>query len=109
MVASSLSTKHGTLPNSTDTHLPSRHCATALTGPAGVSTVTSVAGSRIGTIPVSSATVTVQIKLEPDIGTYSVGSMMMTPKSHSGRVAGTMKLRCRATDPRGSHISSLRT
>src|SRR5919108_103425 len=89
--ASSLSTKQGTLPNSTDRHLPSRHVATALTGPAGVSTITSVVGSLIGTMPVSSATVMVQMKLEPDIGTYSVGSMMMTPKSQSGRVAGTMK------------------
>ena len=65
--------------------------------------------SRQSVKPVSSATVMVQMRLEPDIGTYSVGSMMMTPKSQSGRVAGTMKLRCRAPDPRGSHMSRLRT
>ena len=88
--------------------MPSAQRATTFTGPAGVSTVNSVTGDFIGTIPVSSATVTVQIKLEPDIGTYSVGSMMMTPISQSGRVGGTMKLTCRATLPRGSHTSSLR-
>ena len=36
--------------------------------PAGVSTRSFVIGSCIGTMPVSSTTVTVQIRLEPDIG-----------------------------------------
>ena len=29
---------------------------------------------------------------EPDMGTYSVGSMMITPASQSGRVGGTMQI-----------------
>ena len=78
-MASSRSTKLGTFSNSTERHLPSRHSATALTGPAGVSTITTVSGSFIATAPVSSRTVTVHSRFEPDIGTYSVGSMMITP------------------------------
>lgn len=65
--------------NATRSQRPSRHVAAARTGPAGVSMVSTVSGSVIATMPVSSSTVTVQIKLEPDIGTYSVGSMMITP------------------------------
>ena len=37
-------------------------------------------------MPVSSSTVAAQIVFEPDIGGYSVGSMMMNPASQSGRV-----------------------
>ena len=33
-----------------------------------------------------------QIAFEPDIGGYSVGSMMMKPASQSGRVGGTIRL-----------------
>ena len=42
-------------------------------------------------MPVSSSTVAVQIVFEPDIGGYSVGSMMMNPASQSVRVAGTTR------------------
>jgi hypothetical protein len=48
--------------------LPSRQRASTGTGPAGVSSVSRVTGSRIGSIPVSSSTVTVQMVFEPDIG-----------------------------------------
>ena len=44
--------------------------------------------------------------LEPDIGGYSVGSMMMAPAAQSLRVEGTMRFTCLATDPRGSWIES---
>ena len=50
-------------------------------------------------MPVSSSTVVVQIVFEPDIGGYSVGSMMMKPASQSSRVAGTIRLQCAATLP----------
>ena len=50
-----------------------------------------------------------QIVFEPDIGGYSVGSMMMKPASQSARVAGTTRLACTATLPRGSRRSSRRS
>ena len=43
-----------------------------------------------------------QIVFEPDMGGYSVGSMMMNPASQSGRVAGTTRFAWQATLPRGS-------
>ena len=61
-----------------------------------------VVGSVIGTIPVSSSTVAMHMVFEPDIGGYSVGSMMIAPATQSGRVEGTMRLTWRATEPRGS-------
>ena len=56
-----------------------------------------VSGSCIGTMPVSSSTVAMHMVLEPDMGGYSVGSMMMAPATQSGRVGGTIRLTCRAT------------
>ena len=106
--ASRRSTKAGTFSNSTARQRPSRHSARARTGPAGVSTVTIVSGSVIATRPASSSTVTVQIRLEPDIATYSVGSMMMTPASQPGCTGGTRRLTWRHTRPRGSHSSRRR-
>ena len=50
-----------------------------------------------------------QIVFEPDIAGYSVGSMMMNPASQSGRVAGTSRLACAATLPRGSRRSMRRS
>jgi len=61
-------TKHGTFVNWTRSTLPSRQRASIGTGPAGVSRVSVVTGSRIGSMPVSSRTVTVQIVFDPDIG-----------------------------------------
>ena len=60
-------------------------------------------------MPVSSSTVAVQIVFDPDIGGYSVGSMMMKPASQSGRVAGTTRFAWQATLPRGSCSSSCRS
>src|SRR3546814_17723269 len=60
--------KAGTLRKDTRRHLPSAHSAATRTRPAGVSTQSRVTGSIIGTMPVSSATVTVQIRFDPDIG-----------------------------------------
>ncbi len=94
--------------NSTDSQRPSRQTARASTTPPGASSRTIVSGSCIGTMPVSSSTVTVQIVFEPDIGGYSVGSMMMKPASQSSRVAGTIRLACAATLPRGSRSSRRR-
>ena len=107
--ASRRSTKLGTFSNSTDRHRPSRHSATALTGPAGVSTITIVFGSSIGTMPVSRITVTVQIRFEPDMGTYSVGSMMITPTLQSELTGGVRRFTWRQTLPRGSQSRNRRT
>ena len=49
-----------------------------------------------------------QIAFEPDIGGYSVGSMMMKPASQSARADGTIRLAWHATLPRGSRRSSRR-
>ena len=49
-----------------------------------------------------------QIAFEPDIGGYSVGSMMMKPASQSARADGTIRLAWQATLPRGSCRSSRR-
>jgi hypothetical protein len=65
------------LVSSTLSTLPSRHAARISTTPAGASSRSTVSGSSIGTRPVSSSTVATQIVFEPDIGGYSVGSMMM--------------------------------
>ena len=59
--------------------LPSRHSARTRIRPAGASSVSSVTGSRIGSMPVSSSTVVTQIVLVPDIGGYSTCSMMTKP------------------------------
>ena len=95
--------------SSTDSHFPSRQAARASTTPAGASSRSVVSGSRISTMPVSSRTVATQIVFEPDIAGYSVGSMMMKPASQSAWVAGTIRLACTATLPRGSRRSSRRT
>ena len=58
------------------------------TSPAGVSRVSSVTGSAMGTSPVSSSAVTTQMVLVPDMGGYSTCSRMMKPASASGRVGG---------------------
>src|SRR5579871_5481768 len=107
--ASSRSTNEGTFSSSTDTHLPSRQDARATTGPPGASIRTTVSGSCMGTMPVSSSTVATQIRLEPELGTYSVGSMMITPVAHPGVTGGISRFTCRQTLPRGSHSSSRRT
>src|SRR5579884_4128781 len=44
-----------------------------------------------------------QIKLDPELGTYYVGSMMITPASALGSTGGTRRLTCLHTLPRGSH------
>ncbi len=50
-----------------------------------------------------------QIVFEPDIGGYSVGSMMMKPASQSSRDDGTIRFAWAATLPRGSRSSSRRS
>lgn len=50
-------------------HRPSRQAATTRTRPPGVSSVTTVSGSRIESMPASSSTVTLAMVFEPDIGT----------------------------------------
>ena len=92
----------------TETHLPFSQRARMSTLPPGMSREKRVSGSLIATMPVSSRTVEMQIELEPDIGGYSVGSMMMAPAAQSARVEGTIRLTWRATDPRGSWMSTRR-
>ena len=89
---SSASTKAGTFVNVTRRTLPPSQSARTFTRPAGASRTSSVTGSTIGTMPVSSATVTVQIVLEPDIIAYSVCSITMKPRSASGWPGGTIRL-----------------
>ena len=66
----------GTLRNSTAVTLPSSHVAFTPTRPAGVSSVSSVTGSCISMMPVSSRVVTTQIVFVPLIGGYSTCSMI---------------------------------
>jgi hypothetical protein len=68
MTAPRCVTKHGTFVNCTRSTLPPRQRASTGTGPAGVSSVRDVTGSRIGSMPVSRRTVTVQMVFDPDIG-----------------------------------------
>ncbi len=107
--ASSFNAIAGTLRMVTPVTLPRSQAAVTSTGPAGMSSRNLVTGSTIGTMPVSSRTVTMHIVFEPDIGGYSVGSMTMAPATQSGRVGGTSRLTWRATEPRGSWISRRRT
>jgi hypothetical protein len=51
----------------TRSHLPSAQAARAVTSPAGVSSRTTVSGSVIATMPVSSSTVVTQMLFEPDM------------------------------------------
>jgi hypothetical protein len=60
--------------------------------PAGASSVSSVTGSNIGSIPVSRRTVTTHIVLVPDIPGYSTCSMITKPASASGLADGRMRL-----------------
>ena len=60
--------------------------------PAGDSRVSSVTGSRIGSMPVSSSTVTTHIVFVPDMPGYSTCSMITYPASASGWFEGRMRL-----------------
>jgi hypothetical protein len=82
--------------------LPFAHSARTPTRPAGASSVISVIGAFIGTMPVSSSAVATQIVLLPDIAGYSTCSMMTKPASASGRVGGRTRLQQAAGKPRGS-------
>ena len=80
--ASSCTTNDGTLVNCTRSHLASRQVAagqvqgrdgdrpTAVTSPAGVSSTTVVLGSTMGTMPVSSSTVTLHCQCVPPAVAY---------------------------------------
>ena len=57
--------------------LPFEHSQCSGIRPAGDSRTISVTGSVMGSIPVSSSTVAVQIVLLPDMAGYSVASAMM--------------------------------
>src|SRR6201996_6301567 len=59
-------------------------------------------------MPASSKTVATQIEFEPDMGGVSSGSMMMKPICALGSLAGTSRLTCRKTPPRGSLRTKLR-
>jgi hypothetical protein len=68
--------KAGTFRNVTAVTFPSRHAARTRIRPAGASSVSSVTGSVMGRIPVSSRTVTTHIVFVPDIPGYSTCSMI---------------------------------
>src|SRR5579872_2245650 len=100
--ASSRSANEGTFSIVMRSALPSRHSAATAMRPPGASRVKRVSGSRIGRMPASSSTVATQMAFEPDIGGVSSGSMMMKPIAAFGSLAGTRRLTCRKTPPRGS-------
>ena len=77
--------------------------------PAGVSRVSSVTGSTAATMPVSMSAVTVQMVFVPDMGGYSVCSMITNPASASGCVGGSTRLQFAAGYPRGSRSMSFRS
>ena len=64
--------------------------------PAGDSSARSVTGSVIGSIPVSSRTVTTHIVFVPDIPGYSTCSMITYPASASGWFDGRIRLQLAA-------------
>ena len=76
----------------TRSHLPFRHCAVAVTMPAGVSSRTMVSGSRIGRMPVSSRTVVTQMAFEPDMAWARSPCRMRNAASASGRDGGNSRL-----------------
>ena len=87
---------------------PSSTVAVTRTRPAGVSRFSSVTGSSAGTIPVSMSTVVTQIVFVPDMGGYSVCSMITKAASAAGSVGGSSRLQLAAGYPRGSRNISLR-
>ena len=88
--------KAGTLRNVTPVTLPPAHVARIRISPAGASSVISVTGSVIGSMPVSSSAVATQIVLVPDMPGYSTCSMITYPASASGCVGGRITLAHRA-------------
>src|SRR3954466_4067818 len=95
-VASRCTANAGTLRNVTCVTLPSAQSARTRISPAGASSVSSVTGSVIATMPVSSSAVVTQMVLVPDIGGYSTCSMMTNPASASGCVGGSSRLQLAA-------------
>ena len=83
-------------------HRPSLQLATIFISPPGASKVRWVSGSVIGSIPVSRRAVAVQIVLEPDMGGYSLASMIIKPASASACVGGTIKFAELVAATRGS-------
>src|SRR6476646_5743780 len=84
--------KAGTLRNVTAVTFPSEQSARTRMTPAGASRVSSVTGSTIGSIPVSSRTVTTHIVFVPDIPGYSTCSMITYPAAASGFDDGRTRL-----------------
>ena len=106
---SSASTNDGTPVNVTRSHRPSRQVASALTSPAAVSRVSSVVGSVIGRVPVSSSAVTTQMVLEPLMA--CARSAWRTTKAASARGSdeGNTRLALACGRPRGSWVRIRRT
>ncbi len=63
---------------------PLSHSARTVISPPGASKTSSVTGSSIGRIPVSSRTVATHIEFEPDIGGKNSASIIMNAASASG-------------------------
>lgn len=74
-MASSRSTKDGTLRSVTDSAWPSFTATSAMTSPAGVSNRTVVTGSTTSTMPVSTSTVATPIVPCPHMGSSPDTSM----------------------------------
>ena len=87
--------------------LPFFTSALALISPAGASSVTSVTGSFIGTIPVSIMAVTAPIVPCPHMLRYPPPSMKMIPKSASLLVGATKIEPNISLCPLGSSITAV--
>src|SRR5215207_2091072 len=85
---SAASRKLGTLRSVTERARPPWTATRASTSPAGVSSRTTVTGSRAATMPVSTSTVATPIVPCPHIGRQPETSMNSTPQSASGRAGG---------------------
>jgi len=96
IVASRCVAKAGTLRKVTPVTLPPAQVARIRIRPAGASSVTSVTGSVIDSMPVSSRAVATQIVFVPDIPGYSTCSMITNPAAASGCVGGRITLAHRA-------------
>ena len=83
--------------------------ASVRTSPAAVSSVTTVVGSVIGRVPVSSSAVTTQIVFDPLMACARSAWRTMKPASARGSVEGNTRLALAWGRPRGSSVQDRRT
>ena len=106
---SNASTNDGIPAKLTRSQRPSRQVASVRTSPAAVSSVTTVVGSVIGSVPVSRSAVTTQIVFDPLMACARSAWRTMKPASARGSVEGNTRLALAWGRPRGSSVSRRRT